>query len=98
MSADGNWNVKLDTPMGPQQLTLTLVTDGNKLSGKMVGAQGTMEFTDGTVDGNDLTWTVSIQQPMPMDIATTATIDGDNLTGEATLGAFGKAKLTGTRG
>lgn len=97
MSADGNWNVKMDTPMGAQQVTLTLVTDGNKLSGKLVGAQGTMEFTDGTVDGNNLSWTVSLEQPMPMKIDTTATVDGDSLTGEATLGAFGKAKLTGTR-
>ena len=97
MSADGDWNVKMDTPMGAQQVTLTLVTDGNKLSGKLAGPQGTMEFTDGTVDGNNLSWTVSLEQPMPMKIATTATIDGDNLTGEAQLGSFGTAKLTGTR-
>ena len=97
MAADGNWNVTMDTPMGAQQVTLTLVTDGDKLSGKLVGAQGTMEFTDGTVDGANLTWTVSLQQPMPMKIDTTATIEGDTLTGEATLGSFGKAKLSGTR-
>jgi hypothetical protein len=97
MAVDGDWNVKMDTPMGAQQVTLTLVSDGDKLSGKLVGAQGTMEFTDGTINGNDLTWTVSLEQPMPMQIETTATIDGDNLTGTAKLGAFGTAQLTGTR-
>ena len=97
MSADGTWNVTMDTPMGAQQMTITFVTDGGKLSGKLAGGQGEMEFTDGTVDGNDLAWTVKLEQPMPMEIETTATVDGDNLTGESKLGSFGTAKLTGTR-
>src|SRR4051812_26683694 len=42
VSVDGDWDVKMDTPMGAQQVKLTLTTDGNKLSGKLVGAQGTM--------------------------------------------------------
>jgi aerobic carbon-monoxide dehydrogenase large subunit len=97
MSADGNWNVTMDTPMGSQQMTITFVTDGGKLSGKLSGQQGDMEFTDGTVDGDNLAWTVKLEQPMPMEIETTATIDGDNLNGESKLGSFGTAKLTGTR-
>lgn len=97
MSVDGDWKVKMDTPMGAQEMTITLVSDGNALSGKLVGQQGTMEFTGGTIDGNNLAWTVSIQQPMPMDIETTAVVDGDNITGDAKLGTFGTAKLTGTR-
>lgn len=97
MSADGTWNVTMDTPMGAQQMTITFVTDGGKLSGKLAGAQGEMEFTDGTVDGDNLAWTVKLEQPMPMEIETTATVDGDNLSGESKLGSFGTAKLTGTR-
>jgi hypothetical protein len=95
--ADGTWNVTMDSPMGAQQVTLKLVTDGTSLSGSLGGPQGEMPFENGTVDGNNLAWTVSIDQPMPMQIETTATVDGDNLTGEAKLGTFGSAKLTGTR-
>ena len=97
MSADGTWNCTLDTPMGAQQMTLTLKTDGDKLSGSLAGAQGTMEFTCGTVDGNNLSWSVQLERPMPMKVDTTATIDGDTLPGESILGSVGKAKLTGTR-
>ena len=97
MSADGVWNVTMDSPMGAQQVTLTLTTEGDKLSGKLGGPQGEMEFKDGTVDGNNLAWTINIDQPMPMAIETTATIDGDTLNGESKLGSFGTAKLTGTR-
>lgn len=97
MGADGTWNITMDSPMGAQQATLTLVTDGGSLSGKLAGPQGEMAFDGGTVDGDNLAWTIAIEQPMPMQIETTATVDGDNLTGEAKLGSFGTAKLTGTR-
>ncbi len=97
MSADGTWNCTIDTPMGAQQVTLTLVTNGTELTGKLAGQQGEMEITSGTADGNNLAWTVSMKEPMPMDIETTATVEGDTLTGESKLGSFGTAKLTGTR-
>ena len=96
-SADGTWNCTLDSPMGAQQMTLTLKTEGSDLSGKLAGPQGEMEFTGGKVDGDNLSWTISIDQPMPMQIETTATVDGDTLNGESKLGSFGTAKLTGTR-
>ena len=97
MAADGTWNCTLDSPMGAQQMTLTLKTAGTDLSGKLAGPQGEMEFTGGTANGDDLSWTISIDQPMPMQIETTAKVDGDTLTGESKLGSFGTAKLTGTR-
>ena len=96
-SADGTWNCTMNSPMGAQQMTLTLTTNGNELSGKLAGPQGEMEFTGGTVDGDNLTWTVSIDQPMKMDIETTATVNGDSIEGESKLGSFGTAKITGTR-
>ena len=97
MAADGTWNVTLDTPMGAQQMTLTIATNGNELTGKLSSPQGEMEIANGTVDGNNLSWVVSITQPMAMDIETSATVDGDTITGESKLGTFGTAKLTGTR-
>jgi hypothetical protein len=35
--------------------------------------------------------------PMPIKIEATATVDGDTITGEANLGAFGTAPFEGTR-
>ncbi len=31
MSADGNWNLVVSTPMGDRQATLSVKTDGNAL-------------------------------------------------------------------
>ena len=97
MSADGTWNVTLHTPMGAQAGTLELPTDGNTLTGTMSGPQGSMELENGTADGDSLSWTVNMTQPMPITIEATATIDGDEISGEAKLGAFGTATFSGSR-
>ena len=97
MSADGTWNVTLNTPMGPQAGTLELATEGNTLTGTMSGPQGSMELENGTADGDSLSWTVNMTQPMPITIEATATVDGDEISGEAKLGAFGTATFSGSR-
>jgi len=94
---DGDWKVTLNSPMGAQDATLTLTTDGNSLSGKMVGAQGTQEFEGGTVDGSSLAWNVKMTQPMPMDLDFSADVDGDSISGKVKLGAFGDATFAGSR-
>ena len=77
---------------------MTLVTEGNSLSGKMDGPQGTQEFEGGTVDGNDLAWKMEMTSPMPMTLEVSASVDGDAISGNIKLGAFGDASFSGTRG
>lgn len=97
MSVDGDWKVTLNSPMGAQDATLSLSTEGASLSGKMVGAQGTQEFEGGTVDGNNLSWNVKMTQPMPMELEFAAEVNGDAISGKVKLGAFGEATFAGTR-
>jgi hypothetical protein len=97
MSADGTWNVTLNTPMGAQAVTLTLATEGNKLTGTAASPQGSMDLTDGTVDGDNLTWKATLTQPMQITMEFAATVNGDKISGEAKLGSFGSATFSGTR-
>ena len=97
MSVDGTWDITTDTPMGAQKGTLSLATDGGTLTGKMSGAQGEIEIEDGTIDGDDISYKFSITSPMAITIEVTASIDGDNISGSAKLGAFGNATITGSR-
>ena len=97
MSADGSWNCTINSPMGAQEATLTLVTGGGSLSGTMAGAQGTQEFSGGTVDGDNLEWEVEMTSPMPMTLEISATVAGDSISGNVKLGAFGNASFEGSR-
>ncbi|MCZ6708916.1 MAG: hypothetical protein O7B25_00975 [Gammaproteobacteria bacterium] len=97
MSADGTWNTTMNTPMGVQKGTMELTTDGATLSGKLSGPQGDIELVEGAVDGDSLTWKASITSPMAMTLEFSATVDGDEMSGDVKLGAFGNATFSGTR-
>jgi len=87
MSADGNWKITINTPMGAQEVTFT---------GKTSGRMGEQDIT-GKVDGDKLIWSSSITSPMPMTLEFEATVSGDSLSGNVKLGAFGNASLSGVR-
>jgi|SRR5262245_16237609 len=97
MSADGSWNVTMNTPMGAQKATLVLATSGDKLTGQMKGQQGTLELQDGKVNGDTLTWSANMTQPMPIKLEFTGKVTGDKIAGNVKLGAFGNASFEGTR-
>ena len=97
MSVAGAYECVLKSPMGDQTSTMTVNVDGDSWSGTNSGPQGSIDISDGKVDGNTLTWSMSITVPMPMTLEGTATVDGDALTGSVKAGAFGSFPLTGTR-
>jgi zinc protease len=96
-AVDGDWDVTVKSPMGDQKSVLTVNSDGSSFSGKMAGSLGSMDIANGTVDGNTLSWKMDMTVPMPMTLEATATVDGDNISGEVKAGAFGSMGLTGCR-
>ena len=68
MTADGNWNLVVSTPMGERRATLSATTDGSTLKGSQIADGNSVEIFDGMVNGNELSWKVSITEPMPMTL------------------------------
>ena len=97
MAADGTWNLTMQTPMGEQRSTLTLATAGGTLTGKQEAEGNTTDIAEGTVNGNALSWKVSITNPMPLTLTFTGTVDGNTLNGSADTGMFGSFPFEGTR-
>ncbi|MBD3648177.1 MAG: hypothetical protein HUJ31_12170 [Pseudomonadales bacterium] len=97
MSVDGTWKTTTSGPMGSQDATLILQSNGNELSGSIAGPNGTQEFSGGTIDGDSLSWEVSLKQPMAIKLEFSATVDGDDISGNVKLGSFGNATFKGTR-
>ncbi len=97
MSADGTWTTTMNTPMGAQNGTMELKTEGGTLTGTLSGPQGSLDIEDGTVDGNNLAFKAHVTTPMAMTLEFSATVDGDSISGDVKLGAFGNATFTGSR-
>ena len=96
MSADGNWKITINTPMGARTVNANIKTNGATFTGEVNSDMGAQEIT-GNVNGDNLTWSFDITNPMPMKLEFDAKVDGDKMTGNVKLGAFGSAPLNGTR-
>jgi hypothetical protein len=97
MSADGTWNLTMQTPMGERRSTLTLSTAGGTLTGTQQAEGDTTGISEGTVNGNDVSWKVAITNPMPLTLTFSGTVDGNSLNGNADTGMFGSFPFQGTR-
>ncbi|MBR0722094.1 hypothetical protein [Bradyrhizobium manausense] len=97
MAVDGNWNLTMTTPMGERQATLSVKAAGGTLTGTQ-GAEGnTAEIFDGLVSGDNVSWKVSITNPMPLTLEFTGTVAGDSINGEMGIGPMGSFPFTGAR-
>lgn len=96
MSADGNWKITINTPMGARTVNATIKTSGDTFTGTTTSDMGSQDIT-GKVNGDKLAWSFDISQPMPMTLDFDATVQGDKMTGNVKLGMFGNAPLNGER-
>jgi len=96
MAVDGKWNITIKTPMGEQTGVLTLKEEGGALTGEMSGSSGNAPVENGTVDGNKVTWHSKVTSPMPLTLEFDGAIDGDSISGNVKLGAFGSSTFSGT--
>ncbi|MDP1617020.1 hypothetical protein [Phenylobacterium sp.] len=95
-AADGNWKITINTPMGAQTVDAVITTSGDTFTGTTSGQMGT-QSVEGKVNGDTLTWSTQITQPMPMTLEFEAKVEGDAMNGTVKLGAFGSAPMTGVR-
>jgi hypothetical protein len=98
LAVDGKYNITMNTPMGSRQTTLELKADGSSLGGTWVGQGGPQEFSGGSVDGDNVSWSVNMSGPMgAMTLAFKGKVEGDNINGDVQFGSFGSGTFTGTR-
>ena len=98
MAVDGTYNIELNTPHGKQVSVLTLKTDGNSLSGSYSGGMGEQSFDGGTVNGDEVAWSVHVTGPMgDVRLSFKGTASGDEISGQVQLGSFGSSDFRATR-
>jgi hypothetical protein len=97
MAVDGKWNITMNTPMGERKATLNFKSSGGTLTGTQGDDTGAAEIFDGTLSGDDVAWKLSITNPMPLTLAFTGKVAGDNMNGEMGIGVMGSFPFTATR-
>jgi intracellular septation protein A len=97
MAVDGNWNIVMSTPMGERNATLSLKNAGGTLTGTQAAEGNSTEIFDGTANGDDVAWKLSITNPMPLTLAFTGKVAGDSISGEMGIGPMGSFPFKGTR-
>ncbi len=58
----GKWTSSFDGPDGKMEIVFNFKVDGDKVSGSVTTPHGDMAITDGTVKGDDITFTVGNEQ------------------------------------
>ena len=98
MSVAGTYECVTKTPMGDQKGKFVVNVAGDSFTGSVSSdMMGSMDITDGKVEGNRLVWKMDMKVPMPMTLDCEATVDGDAISGSVKAGAFGSMALSGTR-
>lgn len=93
MTADGKWNATANSQMGVQKFAIEFKTNGGTFAGSMAGNMGRQEIS-GTIDGDTLSWSTHITQPLELTLEYKVRIQGDELSGEVKAGVFGSSPLT----
>lgn len=76
----GTWTASFDTQVGQQNYTYTFKVDGDKLTGTAKSNLGEGTITNGTVNGDDVTFTENLSyQGMELMIVYKGKISGDEI-------------------
>jgi carbon-monoxide dehydrogenase large subunit len=94
---DGDWNMVLKTPMGPQAMVAHFDTDGAAVSGYLEAPEGRQDFSGGTLSGSQVKFEMKVDKPMKITLKYDLQFDGDVVSGKCKMGMFGSAKVSGER-
>lgn len=94
---DGDWNMVLKTPMGPQAMVAHFDTVGEAVSGYLEAPEGRQDFAGGTLSGDRLKFEMKVEKPMKITLKYDLRFDGAHFSGKCKMGMFGSAKVFGER-
>jgi carbon-monoxide dehydrogenase large subunit len=94
---DGDWNMVLKTPMGPQAMLAHFETDGSTVSGFLSSPEGRQDFTGGHFADGHLRFDLKVEKPIKITLKYDLELAGDTISGKCKMGMFGSAKVSGER-
>ena len=78
----GKWETTRETQQGTMTTTFTFVVDGTSLTGTIGSQRGDSEISDGTVEGNKISFKmVMTRGDRTIEMTYSGTVEGDTITG-----------------
>ena len=98
-SVAGDWELDITTPEGQQvKVHMTLKLEEDMITGSMGTPMGTFPIKSGTVTGNQLRLTTTLEMGSDhIDAVIVGTIEGNSMRGTITAGSLGTSEFTGSR-
>ncbi len=96
----GDWEMTSQSPRGGERTSaLHFDQDGEKIKVTMEGFRGAEMTGEGTVQGNNVAWTVTMSTPSGGEFTLTykGTVEGDTMTGTVEMGDRGARDWTAKR-
>lgn len=95
----GTWHLSFYHPAATQELRLTVEAKDGALSGVLFNeAAGlSVAISEGKIDGCQMTFSVVMTKPYPVNMTWDGTIEGDSIAGTATIQGVGSFPFDGTR-
>ncbi len=94
---DGDWQLTLSTPLGPQTFSAKFETAGSVIRGLFIAGKYDPTPFEGTLEGNKALFDLKVTKPAKVTLKYAIDFDGPKLTGKVKMGIFGTAKLVGER-
>ena len=94
MDIVGSWDISIATPMGKQSVALDFASEQ---AGVARYPGGQVDLANLSVNGDTVSCDVAVTSPMSITLKCVVTISGDELSGSAAAGFFGKFPVTGHR-
>jgi hypothetical protein len=97
-SIDGIWTVSIQTGKGDQDWRFEFRSAGEEFTGTMTMQPDSVEIENGRIDGDSLTWELTLNPPNRVHVRGSATVSGDGISGVLDMGAYGVRSFAGGRG
>lgn len=94
---DGIWEIRIETGKGDKTWQLHFAGDGAAVTGKLVKEFDWVALEAGRIDGDVVTWEVTMNPPNQVHGYGRATVAGDAITGVLDLGTYGERSFAGKR-
>lgn len=97
MSIDGDWDVRIKTPIGTLAVHYVFTPGPDGLTGTATYKDETVVLQNITDTGDRFTWRQSVTKPMRLNLDFDVVFDGDEMSGHSRAGRLPRTAVTGVR-